>query len=235
MKIGLAAYRFINNDVEYNLSQIKKALKSSKGKVDLLCFGEAFLQGFDSLTWNYESDKEAAISADSAEMKKLRRWSREFDAAILLGYIEKEKDKIYSSCAVLYEGEMIFNYRRISVGWKESSKTDGHYREGESIRSFTLKDREISIALCGDLWEYPDRFKTENLLIWPVYVNYSPDEWSVEEKEYALHAESIAKDVLMINSISDDPVSHGGAFHFKEGKTVHKADFDSEEILIIDF
>lgn len=234
MRIGLAPYRFINNDVEYNLSQIKKALMDSKGKVDLLCFGETFLQGFDSLTWRYDSDKDVAITVDSEVMDLLRAWSVEFDTAILLGYIEREEDTLYSSCAVLSKGTMIFNYRRISTGWKESSLCDEHYGEGEAVNSFKLGGKDLSIALCGDLWEYPDKFKTDGLLIWPVYINFGLDDWANEESEYAEHAATVAKDVVMINSISDAPVSHGGAFYFKEGKTVVRTGFDSEEVMIID-
>jgi len=42
------------------------------------------------------------------------------------------------------------------------------------------------------------------------------------------------KDVLMINSIDDDPVNHGGSFHFHNGKTVAKIPFDQEDILILE-
>ena len=65
MKIGLVSYRCENKNIAFNLSQIKKALDNCKNKVDLLCFSEAFIQGFDCLTWDYEIDKEMAISKDS--------------------------------------------------------------------------------------------------------------------------------------------------------------------------
>lgn len=32
MRIGLASYRFINNDIEFNLSQMEKAMKSAQGR-----------------------------------------------------------------------------------------------------------------------------------------------------------------------------------------------------------
>ena len=61
MRIGLAAYKFINNDIEFNINQIEKALQSANN-IDMLCFGEAFLQGFDAFNWNYDNDKNIAIS-----------------------------------------------------------------------------------------------------------------------------------------------------------------------------
>lgn len=51
MNIGLASYRCENKNMEFNISQIERAMREAQGKVDLLCFGEAFLQGFDSLCW----------------------------------------------------------------------------------------------------------------------------------------------------------------------------------------
>ena len=74
------------------------------------------------------------------------------------------------------------------------------------------------VGLCGDLWDYPERFKTDSFLIWPVYVNFSLEEWDREILEYAEQAAGIADDVLMINPIDNCPVNHGGAFHFHKGK-----------------
>ena len=72
MRIGLAAYRCENRNRNFNIGQIERALKEAQGKVDLLCFGEAFLQGFDSLCWDYETDKEMAVAQDSETMNRLR-------------------------------------------------------------------------------------------------------------------------------------------------------------------
>lgn len=49
MRIGLASYEVKNKDVAFNLSQMERAMEKARGKVELLCFGEAFLQGFDAL------------------------------------------------------------------------------------------------------------------------------------------------------------------------------------------
>ena len=54
----MASYRSENRNIAFNVSQIERALKDAQGKVDLLCFGEAFLQGFDSMCWKYETDQD---------------------------------------------------------------------------------------------------------------------------------------------------------------------------------
>lgn len=235
MRIGLASYRCENKNIEFNMSQIELALKQSKDKVDLLCFGEAFLQGFDSLCWDYDIDKSIAIELSSDIITKLKNWSIEYNTSLLVGYIEKSLEKIYSSCVVISDGSIIHNYRRISKGWKEFSKTDNHYCEGNDTESFKLFEKNINIALCGDLWDFPNTFKTNNLLIWPVYVNYTTTEWESDALEdYARQASLVAKDVLMINPLDANPINHGGSFYFQNGNVVASIHFDAEDILIVD-
>ena len=90
------------------------------------------------------------------------------------------------------------------------------------------------MALCGDLWDYPEKFKTNNLLIWPVSVNFSPKEWEQNELDaYAKQAALVADDVLMINPIDDSP-THGGSVYFHRGEVVNRLAFDKEDILIVE-
>ena len=86
MVLGLVSYKFINNDIEFNISQIKKAIRESKN-IDMLCFGETFLQGFDAFNWNYNHDIEIAISNDSDIMKRLEQLSLDSNIDLAFGYL----------------------------------------------------------------------------------------------------------------------------------------------------
>ncbi len=234
MKIGLAAYRFINNDTDFNVSQIEKAMQISQGKAELICFGETFLQGFDALNWNYQHDKDIGVVQDSQIVKELCGLTIQYGLDLLLGYVEKEADKLYSSCMVIADGKVLFNYRRVSKGWKEFSKTDEHYCEGVDTPDFVYKGKAFRIALCGDLWEYPERFKTEATLLWPVYVNFSLPEWQQYEQEYAQQAALAASKALLINSITEDPEAIGGAFCFENGHISAQLPYSTEDILYVE-
>jgi N-carbamoylputrescine amidase len=234
MRIGAASYAFRNNDIDFNLSQMEKALKLAQGNVDLLCFGESFLQGFDALNWNYERDKTVAVSADSDVMCRLCEMSIDYGVDFLFGYIECKNEHLYSSCAVIERGKLVYNYRRISRGWKEFSITDEHYQEGTDTGEFLYQGKPIMLALCGDMWDYPERFKTDHLLIWPVYVDAELDEWQDLAVEYAQQAQLAARKTLMINSISTQPICHGGAFYFVDGKLLNNPTFDEDEIFIVE-
>lgn len=234
MRIALASYQFINNDINFNLSQIKKAMKAASGQTDLLCFGESFLQGFDALNWEYEADREIAIRQDSDIITELCQLSKHYTIDILIGYFEHADDAVYSSSALIEKGRLLHNFRRISKGWKIPTAPDEHYKEGSSSDEFIYQDRIMKIALCGDMWEYPDRFITNGILLWPVYLNFSIDVWRENEVDYAEQAKLASSNCLMINSLSDQPRAHGGAFYFKNGEILARLEYDQEGILFLD-
>ena len=98
-----------------------------------------------------------------------------------------------------------------------------------------MHGKEITIALCGDLWDCPERFRTDQFLIWPVYVNYTIEEWNQGTlDDYAAQAALVADDVLMINSIDHEPANHGGSFHLHNGKIIARIPFDREGILVVE-
>ena len=234
MRIGLAVYEFKNGDMSFNLSQMERAAADAAGRADLLCFGESFLQGFDALTWQYDHDRAMAVTPDSPAMRYLKALTVRYGVDLLFGYTERDGESLYSSCAVLSGGAMLHNYRRISRGWKEFDITDGHYCEGTSTEPFCYRGRTVQIALCGDLWDFPERFVTDGLLIWPVYLTLTAEDWADAVAEYAAQAKQAARETLMVNSLSSDPVSHGGAFHFVDGVIAERLDFDREGILIVE-
>lgn len=234
MKIGLACREFVNGDLAFNLAQMESALKAAQDRVELLCFGESFLQGFDALNWNYEHDRLVAMGGTDDVMTRIAGMTRKYGVDLLFGYIERDSEQLYSSYALMENGERTYNYRRISRGWKEFRRTDAHYREGDDTNGFRYRGYPVKIALCGDLWDFPERFQTDGLLIWPIYVNFSLQEWADYQAEYAEQARRAARHVLMVNSISHTPRSFGGAFYFQDGRIARRLEFDKEDILTVE-
>lgn len=231
MKIGLAPYECKNNDIEYNLSQIEKALGEADN-VDLLCFGEAFLQGFSSVTSEYDTDIKIAVEQDSPIMNRIKALSLTYQKAIMVGYIEKDQTDIYSSYALIENGEIFYNYRRISKNWKDYEVTNDHYKEGSVSIPFDFHGIEFNIALCGDMWIFPEKFKCNGTLIWPVYVNFDLDE--SEAAEYAKQAALACSQTLLVNPLSTTPVSRGGAFYYVDGKIAKQMQLDRQEVLVVE-
>ena len=234
MTFALSACRFINGDVAFNISQIEKAMAEAHGRADMICFGEAFLQGFDAFRWSYEKDKIMAVAQDGEIFARLCGLTGKYGIDLLVGYLEREGDRLYSSCAVIADGKLLHNYRRISIGWKEYTLTDGHYCEGDIASDFQYRGRSFRIALCGDLWDHPERFKTEGILLWPVYLNFSYDEWQQYETEYAEQAALAADKALLINSVTDSPESIGGAFLLQKGRITARLPYGEEGVLYVE-
>ena len=230
MKIGLAPYECKMNDIQYNLLQIEKALIESYD-ADLVCFGEAFLQGFGAVTSEYSTDINIAIEQESLIMNQIKDLSIIYQKAIMIGYIEKDNADIYSSYALIENGNIIHNYRRISKNWKDYERTNDYYKEGRTSEAFQFHGIEFNVALCGDMWIFPESFKSKGLLIWPVYVNFDLDD--VEASEYAKQAKIACKKTLLINPLSKEPISRGGAFYFLNGEIKKKIGLNKEEVLII--
>lgn len=231
MKFALAAYESRDNDVAYNIRQIEKACIRS-GDAEVICFGEAFLQGFCAVTSCYEEDINIAISPNGATMGRVKQLTTQYGKALMLGYIEKDGCDIYSSYAVIDNGEIVHNYRRITKNWKEYTKTNQYYKEGSNSGPFLFRGMELNIALCGDMWISPERFRTNGILIWPVYVNFALDD--SEAGEYAKQSAIASDNVLLVNSLSANPLSRGGAFHFVKGMVDAKIPLDYEDILQIE-
>lgn len=235
MKIALACYQFKNNEIQANLQKLESGMKLASSKqADLVCFGEAFLQGFDSLNWNYEHDKEIAVSQNDATNITIFELTIKYKVDIMFGYFEKDDQRIYSSEIIMSKGKILYNYRRISKGWKEYRITDEHYCEGTNTSPFKYHNLNCQIALCGDGFEYPQRFTNNDLLFWPLYVNYDLNQWEQYLPDYLAKANTISKQVLLFNSLSKEPSSVGGAYYFKNKKIQKTYPFEQEGILVIE-
>ena len=67
------------------MSQIELAMKRSEGKVEMLCFGEAFLQGFDALCWDYDTDRKIALELTSETIVQLKCWTVQYGISLAAG------------------------------------------------------------------------------------------------------------------------------------------------------
>ena len=124
------------------------------------------------------------------------------------------------------DGEIVTVFHRVSIGWKEYSKTDDHYREGKHFEKFCFGGKSFAIGLCGDLWTdgRPEEMKALNadVVLWPVWCDYKADEWNNSTKyEYAEQAGLCGDCVLLVNPYCADTeetdAAAGGVVYFKHG------------------
>lgn len=228
MKIALASMPVVNRDMARNLETILKTISQCAGRAGLILFGEAVLQGFDALLWEYEADLHIAVSTDDASIRQVCAAAKAHEIAVSFGYLEKADGVIFSSQLLIGgDGRLVHNFRRVSPGWKEP-RADAHYAEGSGFFPFSYGGKRLAIGLCGDLW-YPGRAAEMRALdadavLWPVWCDYDPEQWNTRIKyEYAEQAALCGKNVLLVNPFCADPDASpdsaaGGAVCFRNGK-----------------
>lgn len=240
MKINLMSLAFKTKDVLHNKNIIIKAMNEYSHKVDMLVFGESFLHGFEALTWNYDIDKDIAISLDDDIINEIRSCAKDNDIAVSFGMIEILDEALYSSQLTIGKGgELIDVFRRVSSGWKEAI-ADEHYKEGEGFHAFEFEDKKLMVGICGDFWheEYLNEASKidKDLVLWPVYTDFAPKVWNEEEKyEYAKEAALLKAPVLYVNSVcydfDEDYIAKGGAAYFANGMIISEVPSGSEAVL----
>ena len=243
MKIALAALGFIDKDIVYNKNVIINSLKNFSNKVDIVVFGESFLQGFDALSFKYNEDLNMVISTDSNIIKEIEDACKKYNISVSFGFFEKFNNDFYSSQITIdSKGEIINLYRRVSIGWKEKHATE-EYKEGNSFNTFLFENKTISIGLCGDLW-YDENIESINklnpdIVLWPVYTDFNYDEWNTKVKyEYLEQANKINAKVLYVNSYcknkNDIDTARGGALYISNKEIKNEVLSGKEDVLIVE-
>jgi len=242
MRIGLIPELF-TLDVEHNVSQMLKWLQKSQGEnLDLVCFGEACLQGFNALNADYEHDLAMAISQDDEVVARLQEACRHAKTGLGFGYIEKDESFLYSSYMLIgADGRFLHNFRRVSPGWKLGQAfQDTRYREGSDYASFAYMGKKVTVAICGDLWheDLIEQFMAvkSDCLLWPLYTNYEIETWeSGEKNEYAQRVACLNRPVLMVNCFDEgEYIAHGGAFVFEQGRVSQELPMGEKGFLLVE-
>ena len=244
MKIALASAPVKTGNIEFNMASMIAATRDACGKADVITFGESVLQGFDSLCWDYEKDKQMAVSLTDAPIQKMREAAKENGIAVSFGFVERGKNVLYSSQIFIgADGEIVDVFHRVSIGWKEYTKTDDHYREGDFFKRFEYGGKTFAVGLCGDLWTdgRPEEMKALNadIVLWPVWCDYAAEEWNTTTKyEYAEQAQLCGDHVLFVNPFCADDTegdaAAGGAAYFHNGRIVDEAPSGESGILIVE-
>lgn len=242
MKIVLACAPVKTGDISYNLQQITATMAAYSGKADVLVFGESVLQGFDCLCWDYARDQQVAVALTDPPIRQLQKAARENHIAVAFGFVQRQGECLYSSHLFLgADGEIVDLFHRVSLGWKEYDKTDDHYREGEGFHRFTYSGKTFATGLCGDLWTEgrPEEMRRldADVVLWPVWCDYSPQEWNGETKqEYAAQAALCGHDVLLVNPFCIDAAdcAQGGSVWFQNGTIAQELPAGKEGYLTVE-
>lgn len=236
IKIGFVSATMLDNRTQEQIKTIEKYLMANK-QCDLLVFGESYLQGFNGLTWNYDEDIERAVSLEERVISQIKELTRKYNTAVSFGLIERKEDLLYSTNVVIdSNGKIISVFRRLSKGWKEQC-ANCKYVEGTSISIFEIENVRFATAICGDLWDDEILDKVSKLeidiLLWPVYVDYSLKTWESVLGEYADRTKGLLCDVCFVNSfVEAAEAAKGGCYVFRDGEIVKELPLGQQGVLV---
>ena len=240
MKLGLVSAYSHNNDAHQNIKTIVKYL-SENHHLDFLLFSEAFIQGFNALSWNYDIDINIAIPKDSNIFNPIKEATKKYNISVGFGYYERDNKNIYCSYMIIDNcGNIINNFRRLSVGWKVVSRTNKYYQEGTKLIPFTLNNYNFMTIICGDLWD--DNIKGRvidttlknniDIILWPNHLDYEIKQFNEEIDDYKERSTDIKVPLLLINDHSNS--SHGGAVIFKDNHILKYLEMGNVGVLEFD-
>ncbi|NLV98701.1 MAG: carbon-nitrogen hydrolase family protein [Clostridiaceae bacterium] len=245
MIITLAATLSIDNDLEANLNSMEKKLAVAKAEAsDLVLFGEAFLQGFGAITFDYEYDiKNVALGIHSPEIASVRQLAKKYGLGIGFGFFENDHSGIFASYLIVdARGESLVKYQRVSRGaWIPEANAE--YRLGREFNSFDFAGKRFAVIVCGDFWEdylldpIVGLDPQVDAFLWPVHCDYTVESWAEGVHEaYRKRSEILAKPVFFVNNLRlADDEAKGGAYVWQQGRELAALEPGIEAFLNYEF
>jgi predicted amidohydrolase len=124
-----------------NILQIIENLKSAdREQIDFICFPEGFLTGYHA---EKEIAEQTALEITSSKFQSFLNQIACFNLTIIIGFNEKEDDKIFDSAAVIEQGKLIGIQRKHYL-YHHYFTSDHHY----SI--FQSKGIQFGVVICLD-------------------------------------------------------------------------------------
>lgn len=245
MKIALVP-TIIEKSIIQNIEKLHRfVIEASENSANFVIFSETVLTGLINNDIP-EHDFKLTLSQNSVQIKQIKDLALNYNIAIAFGYLENCNNRIYDSfICINSQGEIIANYRRISVGWHGSNADASIYQQGNELSKFNVLNNSFTSLICGDLFEEELINKVRKLdidyLLVPfaraVNLNSNYDLWWKNEELpfYLKQCKKANKTTLLVNCISNDDNEYnyiGGAYLVsREGKILQEQDIFKEGIL----
>lgn len=139
LKIGLVQLSVTEGEIEKNRRHIQRlARKYAAEDIDLLCFPELCISGYD-----YEKARESKKEKDF-----FSELAKECGMAIMAGVNDFSEGKNYDAACIWDEtGEILGEYRKIHLWDKESL----FFQQGQELVLIPFKGWKIGLLICADL------------------------------------------------------------------------------------
>jgi NAD+ synthase (glutamine-hydrolysing) len=225
--VALAQIDLSVGDVVGNTSKILEYATRARDdlQADLVVFPELSVCGYppEDLLFHAGLRRQTEHAVD-----EIRNATR--DAAILIGFPEYIDDRIYNSCAVFRDGELLCAYRKQLLPNYSVFDEVRYFSEGRDAAVFRINGVAIGLTICEDIWQpSPVEAARSAGAECIITINGSPYELnSQHRREKTVHARIAEAGVPLIylNMVGgqDELVFDGGSFVMQaSGEIVFRA------------
>jgi NAD+ synthase (glutamine-hydrolysing) len=215
VKVALAQVDLAVGAVRANTEKILDFAARARDELqaDLVVFPELSLCGYPPEDLLFHAGLRKRTVQALAEIRDRIR-----GIAVLVGYPEYEQDRIYNSCAVFADGELLASYRKQLLPNYRVFDEVRYFRAGTDAAVFRLKGIAVGLAICEDVWQTAPiaaaRAAGADCI---VAINGSPYEMSSQvnrERVVAERARESGIPIVYLNMVGgqDELVFDGGSF-----------------------
>lgn len=239
LRVALAQLNFLVGDIQGNANRIAKAITQARNEkqAHIIVFSELALVAYPPEDLLLRED---FVERTEKTLLELASETHGIDA--IVGFPEKQADKLYNSVAVLREGKVHAVYRKQVLPNYGVFDEMRYFTAGDKICIFDLCGVPTAISLCEDIWQpgvVEQSAKAGAKLLFNI--NASPfHAYKIHEREAVLRAriESSQIPIVYVNQVGgqDELVFDGASFVMNAGgEVVFRALEFEEAISVVEF
>ena len=149
LRVALSQMNAVVGDFKYNVERIENyIMEATKFKADLVVFPELVLTGYPPEDLLLKND---FIEANNKALKHISLRVKKM--VVVIGYVEKVKMNLYNSAAIIYEGRVIGNYRKMILPNYGVFDEKRYFKEGHESVCFSVNGIAVGLTICEDIWD----------------------------------------------------------------------------------
>ncbi|MFI3154776.1 MAG: NAD+ synthase [Methylococcaceae bacterium] len=239
LKIALAQTNFLVGNIAANVDNIALAAIHARDELgaDMIVFPELTITGYPAEDLLLRSD---FISTANNALYQLA--DRVAGIALVVGFPERDGDKLYNSAAVLHQGAILACYRKRALPNYGVFDEQRYFTAGNQPCVFELNGTFIGLTICEDVWrpgiiEDNKQAGAELLLT----LNASPfNSGKIHQREAVICSQVIAAQLplVYVNQVGgqDELIFDGASFVVDaDGNIVFRAEEFKEQIGVVEF
>jgi len=157
---------------------IEKITDAIKKECDIVCFPELTITGYPPedlvLSENFVENNLKALDQIIDSTKNI---------TTIVGFIDKDKDKLFNSAAIISNQKLIATYRKNKLPNYGVFDEKRYFTSGNQIITLNHQDVKIGISICEDIWEDFEVCKIQSELGCNLIININGSPFDTNKKE----------------------------------------------------